>query len=67
MESLSDSPDGPCQPAFSVGDSVRVELDGDGAAGLVGVVAIVWPSGRCTVDFPDGSFRSLLIETLRKE
>ena len=51
---------------FAVNDPVIVEADGDGAIGLRGVVTIVWPSGRCTVTFPDGSFRSLASETLRR-
>lgn len=51
---------------FAVGDSVIVEVDGDGATGRKGVVTIVWPSGRCTVTFPDGSFRSLASDTLRR-
>jgi len=52
---------------FSVGDAVVVETDGDGARGKRGVVSAVWPSGRCTVTFHDGSFRSLPSNVLRRE
>ena len=51
---------------FAVNDSVIIEADGDGAIGLLGVVTNVWPSGRCTVTFPDGSFRSLPSKDLRR-
>jgi hypothetical protein len=51
---------------FAVNDIVVVEVDGDGAIGCKGIVSIVWPSGRCTVTFPDGSFRSLSSDTLRR-
>ena len=55
-----------CSAVFAVGDRVEVVKDGDGATGLQGVVSVVWPSGRCTVTFPDKSFRSLSSDTLRQ-
>ena len=51
---------------FAVGDPVVVIADGDGASGSQGVVKYVWPSGRCTVTFSDGSFRSLTSDVLRR-
>lgn len=53
-------------PPLQLNDAVIVEADGDGAVGSRGVVTHVWSSGRYTVTFPDGSFRSLLSKDLRR-
>lgn len=61
----SPSVDADCSASFAVRDLVIVTVDGDGATGKQGIVTAVWPSGRCTVTFEDGSFRSLPSDALR--
>lgn len=49
------------------GDAIRVKNnDGDGAAGLLGVVRTVYKSGRCCVELEDNSIRNLPPESLEK-
>lgn len=43
---------------ITLGDRVRVLVNGDGPDGVVGVVDRVFRSGRVLVTFPDGSFRN---------
>ena len=50
---------------LSIGDQVYVQCDQDGAAGQIGKIGNIYKSGRCHVDFPDGSFRSLSPDVLK--
>lgn len=52
------------EPKVREGDRVKVVGDQDGAAGKVATIGRVYRSGRCRVDFPDGSFRNLPPESL---
>lgn len=46
------------------GQLVRVKRDQDGATDSIGLITKLWPSGRVTVTFSDGSFRSLAVDNL---
>lgn len=46
------------------GQLVRVKQDQDGATDSIGLITKLWPSGRVTVTFRDGSFRSLTVANL---
>ena len=48
-----------------IGQYVNGVFDFDGAKGHVGVVQKVYRSGRCLVQFPNGSLRNLKKEWLR--
>jgi hypothetical protein len=41
------------------GSRVRIKDDGDGAEGTVGIVQVVFKSGRLQVGLPCGGFRNL--------
>lgn len=49
------------------GDAIRVKRnDGDGVAGLLGVVRTVYKSGRYCVELEDNSIRNLPPEAIEK-